>query len=119
MDLVLKLLLIAHAFAIINGYLMKTPNCSNGKSAITTVSGPLAPKGKIQPGQLIFEDNFDKFDLNTWTHSLTLSGKGVSSESCKIYLQNIKIQRLLNSNGTQATDQILLRKMVNFIFVQH
>lgn len=83
MDLILKLLVFAHLFAIINGYLMKTPNCQNCKQAVTTVSGPLAPKGKIEPGQLIFEDNFNKFNLKAWEHSLTLSGKGVSSYGCK------------------------------------
>lgn len=45
----------------------------------TTVSGTHAPKGQICSGQLIFEDNFDEFDLKKWSHEITLGGGGVSN----------------------------------------
>lgn len=44
----------------------------------TTASGTKAPTGQICKGQLIFEENFDTFDRDTWTHELTLGGGGVS-----------------------------------------
>lgn len=68
MKLLLKLLLTAQYLAAIT--------C---EPSVTTVTGTLKPEGIILPGQLIFEDNFDKFNLNTWRHSLSLSGKGVSN----------------------------------------
>lgn len=46
--------------------------------SITSVSGPYAPRGQICSGQLIFKDEFDKFDLRTWQHEITLQGGGVS-----------------------------------------
>lgn len=78
MNLILKLLAFALSVAVIKGYYPDWPKCHNCRSSVTSVSGPLAPKGRILPGQLIFEDNFDSFNLHAWRHSLTLSGKGVS-----------------------------------------
>lgn len=47
--------------------------------SVTTVSGTHAPHGRICPGDLIFEDNFDNFSLPIWQHELTLGGGGVSN----------------------------------------
>lgn len=77
MYLIIKLLAYTQLIAVIKGNFVNPFLLWNTKS-VTTVSGPLAPQGRIYPGQLIFEDNFDKFNLNAWKHSLTLSGKGVS-----------------------------------------
>jgi beta-glucanase (GH16 family) len=41
----------------------------------TTASGTKAPQGFCS-GDLIFEDNFDSFDLSTWSHDLTMAGGG-------------------------------------------
>jgi len=30
------------------------------------------------PGELIWEDNFDSFDFDSWQHEITMSGGGVS-----------------------------------------
>lgn len=80
MNLILKLFVTAHLIAYINGYfLYPVPECTYCRASCTTVSGPLAPQGRILPGQLIFEDNFDRLNLQAWRHSLTLSGKGVSA----------------------------------------
>lgn len=43
--------------------------------SVTTAEGPLAPS-EICSGQLIFEDNFDTFDLNKWTLDRTMWGGG-------------------------------------------
>jgi hypothetical protein len=42
----------------------------------TTVSGTHAPTGRICSRDLIFEDNFDEFDLKKWNHENTLTGSG-------------------------------------------
>ncbi|KAF7274037.1 hypothetical protein GWI33_013278 [Rhynchophorus ferrugineus] len=42
----------------------------------TTVSGTAAPSGTLCSGQLIFEDNFNEFNLKTWQHEVTLGGGG-------------------------------------------
>lgn len=37
------------------------------------------------PGDVIFEDNFDRLDLETWQHEITMSGGGnweVSVHGC-------------------------------------
>jgi hypothetical protein len=34
--------------------------------------------GTLCSGQLIFDENFNKLDLNLWRHETTLSGGGVS-----------------------------------------
>lgn len=36
--------------------------------SVTTASGPKAPLTPVCSGDLIFEDNFNNFDLNTWLH---------------------------------------------------
>lgn len=89
MNSLLKLLLIAQLFLFINGYYLHVPHCYNCRPSLTTASGPFAPIGTILPGQLIFEDNFDKFNLKAWEHSLTLSGKGVSFNNSNISLKKI------------------------------
>lgn len=76
MNLILRLLAFGCIIAVIDGY-PEWPQCHNCRPSVTSVSGPLAPRGKILPGQLIFEDNFNNFNLQAWRHSLTLSGKGV------------------------------------------
>lgn len=43
--------------------------------SITTAGGPMAPK-EICSGQLIFEDNFQKLDLNKWRFDRTMWGGG-------------------------------------------
>jgi beta-glucanase (GH16 family) len=45
-------------------------------SSPTTISGTHAPAGQICSGDLIFEDNFDEFDLKKWQHESTLAGGG-------------------------------------------
>lgn len=65
-----KVLLLAFAVSIaqVKG------DCST--PSVTTVSGTHAPTGKICPGDLIFEDNFDDLDLKKWQHEQTLGGGG-------------------------------------------
>ncbi|CAO1327040.1 unnamed protein product [Diamesa tonsa] len=43
--------------------------------SVTTASGLKAP-ATICSGELIFEDNFNDFDLQTWEHEMTLGGGG-------------------------------------------
>lgn len=45
---------------------------------VTTASGTFAPKEPIQKHNLIFNENFDKFNLDIWKHDLSLGGGGVS-----------------------------------------
>ncbi|XP_044270616.1 beta-1,3-glucan-binding protein-like [Tribolium madens] len=42
----------------------------------TTASGTHAPAGPYCSGDLIFEDEFDEFDLKKWSHENTLGGGG-------------------------------------------
>ncbi|XP_045463336.1 beta-1,3-glucan-binding protein-like [Harmonia axyridis] len=44
--------------------------------SLTTVSGTSAPKGRICSGDLIFQDNFETFNLDVWQHEQTLGGGG-------------------------------------------
>lgn len=55
--------------------------------SVTTVSGTHAPGGVICSGQLLFEDDFNSFDLNKWSHEITIGGGGV----CRKFLFIIKI----------------------------
>ena len=48
------------------------------KASVTTSSGSKAKPGLYCPGELIFEDNFDELNFDTWNHELTLAGGGVS-----------------------------------------
>lgn len=45
---------------------------------VTTASGTFAPKEPIYKHKLIFNENFDKFNLDIWKHELSLGGGGVS-----------------------------------------
>jgi hypothetical protein len=47
----------------------------------TTVSGTHAP-GQICSGALIFEDNFNFFDLKKWKHEENDNGGGVRKPVC-------------------------------------
>lgn len=46
----------------------------------TTASGTFAPK-TICAGDVIFEDDFDTFNLKKWQHENTLAGGGVRSSN--------------------------------------
>jgi hypothetical protein len=51
--------------------------CSNDNSSATShckISASKIPKGNTCSGQLLFEDNFDVFDLETWHHEVSASG---------------------------------------------
>ena len=50
--------------------LFLTVSITQGASipSVTTVRGSSAPKGPVNPGQLIFEDNCNALNLSTWTH---------------------------------------------------
>ncbi|ERL93924.1 beta-1,3-glucan-binding protein-like [Dendroctonus ponderosae] len=45
-------------------------------SATTTSGTVRKPSQKLCSGDLIFEDQFDSFDVSTWQHEITLSGCG-------------------------------------------
>ncbi|XP_060532734.1 beta-1,3-glucan-binding protein-like [Cylas formicarius] len=42
----------------------------------TAVGGTHAVRGTICPGDVIFEETFDTFDLRKWSHEITLTGGG-------------------------------------------
>lgn len=50
--------------------------------SVTTVSGTHRPE-RICSGQVIFEDNFDYFDLSKWQHEVTLGGGGNWEFQCE------------------------------------
>uniref|UniRef100_A0A182IYP3 GH16 domain-containing protein n=1 Tax=Anopheles atroparvus TaxID=41427 RepID=A0A182IYP3_ANOAO len=46
------------------------------RASVTTASGALVKRSAFCPGELIFEDNFDRLDLEKWQHEHTLGGGG-------------------------------------------
>lgn len=48
------------------------------KPSITTASGRSAPAGPLCVDQLIFEENFDELNANTWQKETNIWGGGVS-----------------------------------------
>ncbi|XP_029728560.2 beta-1,3-glucan-binding protein-like [Aedes albopictus] len=52
----------------------KTSSSSKCEKSLTTASGTKATTGPFCPGDLIFEDTFDSFELDTWQHENTLAG---------------------------------------------
>ncbi|XP_065094013.1 beta-1,3-glucan-binding protein-like [Ochlerotatus camptorhynchus] len=46
------------------------------KASVTTASGTLVKQAQFCPGDLIFEDNFDKLSLEKWEHEHTVGGGG-------------------------------------------
>ncbi|XP_041787224.1 beta-1,3-glucan-binding protein-like [Anopheles merus] len=46
------------------------------RASVTTASGTLVKRSAFCPGDLIFEDNFDRLDLERWQHEVTLGGGG-------------------------------------------
>jgi hypothetical protein len=51
---------------------------SSAQISVTTASGTRAPPGPYRSGQLIFQDNFDFLDHETWQHESTMAGGGNS-----------------------------------------
>jgi hypothetical protein len=49
--------------------------------SVTTAVGTKAP-ATICSGDLIFNDDFNTFDLSTWNHERTAGGGGVSDMTC-------------------------------------
>lgn len=49
--------------------------------SVTTAIGTKAP-ATICKGDLIFNEEFDTFDLSTWNHEKTAAGGGVSDMTC-------------------------------------
>ncbi|XP_058818673.1 beta-1,3-glucan-binding protein-like [Topomyia yanbarensis] len=52
----------------------KASSSAKCEKSLTTVSGKRAASGTYCTGDLIFEDTFDIFDLDTWQHENTLAG---------------------------------------------
>lgn len=52
--------------------------------SVTTASGSAVKKSSFCSGELIFEDNFNKLDLEKWQHEHTLGGGGVSIETARL-----------------------------------
>ncbi|XP_053672077.1 uncharacterized protein LOC128722392 [Anopheles nili] len=57
---------------VLGGKTSSSSKCQ--EKSLTTASGGKAPAGPFCPGDLIFEDTFDGFDLDTWQHENTLAG---------------------------------------------
>lgn len=51
-------------------------NSISAQCTVTTVSGSHAPQRSFCAGELIFEDNFDNFDLSKWHHEVSMWGGG-------------------------------------------
>ena len=51
--------------------IIKSQSCV--EKSITTTTGTRALIGPFCPGQLIFEENFDTFDLDLWQHEVQFS----------------------------------------------
>lgn len=80
-----------HKIILIIVTIINTINANCKSASYTTVSGRFAPKGKICRGHLIFEDNFDEFNLQKWQHELTLAGGGVSDLIFLLYSRRSNI----------------------------
>ncbi|XP_058454542.1 beta-1,3-glucan-binding protein-like [Malaya genurostris] len=52
----------------------KTSSSAKCEKSLTTASGSKVAAGTYCTGDLIFEDTFDNFDLDTWQHENTLAG---------------------------------------------
>lgn len=46
--------------------------------SLTTVSGRYAPTGQICANTLIFNEDFNNFNMDLWMHKVTMDGGGVS-----------------------------------------
>lgn len=69
---------ITAAFLLFSGGLITRTEEGCSKAALTTVSGISALAGEFCPNDLIFEDNFDNLNANTWQREATFWGGGVS-----------------------------------------
>ncbi|XP_053693828.1 beta-1,3-glucan-binding protein-like [Sabethes cyaneus] len=52
----------------------KSSSSAKCEKSLTSASGSKAASGTYCTGDLIFEDSFDSFDLDTWQHENTLAG---------------------------------------------
>lgn len=58
--------------------LVFVPESEQCEDTLTTVSGRSAPSGKLCKDQLVFMENFDWFNRDTWKHEVNMHGGGVS-----------------------------------------
>ena len=64
---------------------------------LTTVSGRHAPGGQLCKNQVIFEDNFDSFNLDIWEHENNMNGGGVSYNFFFLFFN--KFKQKINGSG--------------------
>uniref|UniRef100_A0A182YRV3 Uncharacterized protein n=1 Tax=Anopheles stephensi TaxID=30069 RepID=A0A182YRV3_ANOST len=69
---VVVVVVLTMAGTVSSGKTSSSSKCQ--EKSLTTASGLKAPSGPFCPGDLIFEDTFDGFDLETWQHENTLAG---------------------------------------------
>lgn len=62
----------------------------------TTASGPYAPKGPYCSGDLIFQEEFNDFDLKLWHHEITLAGGHVNYFQIETIRVLLKIELFIN-----------------------
>lgn len=84
----LSLLLLSVILAI-------TGSSDECNTTVTTASGTRAPKN-ICSGDLIFNEEFNKFDFHTWSHEKTLTGGG--NWEFEVYLNNRSNSYVRNGN---------------------
>lgn len=82
-------------FLLAAAALIGTANCQCG-STVTTCSGTKAPQ-QVCAGALIFEDNFNSFDLSKWQHEVSFSGG-----------RNYEFQWYLNNRSNSYTQDGIL-----------
>ncbi|KAG5670659.1 hypothetical protein PVAND_000907 [Polypedilum vanderplanki] len=63
-------------WSILTVFLLGSANLIQAQLSETTASGTHAPTGPFRRGQLIFEENFNNFNLDVWEHEQTLAGGG-------------------------------------------
>ncbi|PSN52721.1 Beta-1 [Blattella germanica] len=75
--------------------------------SVTTAVGSRAPS-QICSGDLIFNEEFDILDLETWNHEKTATGGGSDLTPCDFFLvhmRSFKFQRVINLNGGAPADE--------------
>lgn len=86
---------------------------SNAQCTVTKAYGTYAPTGDFCAGDLIFDEEFETFDLKKWEHEKTLGGGGVSilvRVYCSILI--LSVGRTGSSNGTPTADTTVSLTMV-------
>lgn len=110
----LKFLAVISVYLVLKEFQDVEAASTKCEKTVTTMSGLKKPSKDICSGDLIFEETFDTFDLDIWSHEISLAGRDAVISLLLLfygliyaiiaYLQNWEFQQYTNNRSNSFVE---------------